>query len=250
MNRHKMVPRRGSILPLLGVSLVALFGFVALAIDIGRLSVAKVQCQSAADAAAIAGARTIDGTGASSLSSATANAQSAALAHKILSQSIQAAEVTITHGTYHYDDATQKFVPLFTVTAPDCYNLTQVVIRHAVTPTFCGIFGRSLATVSTTATAAHRPRDVAIVLDYSGSMNNESDLWNNEGYLGSANNGPNNKDPVFPQWGPYKPAFSPNATLQCTSGDSRVGKCNITQAVLGIPAMVGDFYQNSFGGAA
>ena len=181
MTRRKIILRRGIILPLLGVALVALFGFVALAIDIGRLSVAKVQCQGAADAAAIAGARTIDGTGPSSLSLATNNAQTAALAHKIFSQPIQASEVTITHGTYHYDDATQKFVPQFTVTAPDCYNLTQVVIRHAVTSSFCGIFARSLATISTTATAAHRPRDVAIVLDYSGSMDNESDLWNNEG---------------------------------------------------------------------
>jgi len=79
-------------------------------------------------------------------------------------------------------------------------------------------------------------------------MNNESDLWNNEGYLGSANNSPNNPDPVFPQFGPYDPTFSPNATLQCTSNDPRVGKCNITQAVLGIPPMVNDFYQNNFGG--
>ena len=89
--------------------------------------------------------------------------------------------------------------------------------------------------------AAHRPRDIAIILDYSGSMNNESDLWNAESYLGSLINTPNNTDPVFPQWGPYKPSFSANATLQSTSSDSRVGRCNITQGVLGVPAMVRRF---------
>ena len=78
-------------------------------------------------------------------------------------------------------------------------------------------------------------------------MNNESDLWNNETYLGSANNSPNNTDPVFPQWGPYNPSFSANATLQCTSSDSRVGMCNVTQSVLGVPPLVNDFYQNNFG---
>ena len=82
-----------------------------------------------------------------------------------------------------------------------------------MTGTFCGIFGVPFTTVTVTATAAHRPRDVAIVLDYSGSMNNESDLWNVESYLGNMVNTPNNTDPVFPQFGPYNPTFSPNVTL-------------------------------------
>jgi hypothetical protein len=78
-------------------------------------------------------------------------------------------------------------------------------------------------------------------------MNNESDLWNNETYLGSANNSPNNADPIVPQWGPYNPTFSPNATLQCTSSDPRVGMCNVSQSVAGIPPLANDFFQNNFG---
>ena len=81
-------------------------------------------------------------------------------------------------------------------------------------------------------------------------MNNESDIWNCESYLGSLENTPNNTDPVFPQFGPYNPTFSPKATLQCTSADPRVGMCNVTQAVLGIPAMANDFYQNNRGSSA
>ena len=158
------------------------------------------------------------------------------------------------HGAYHYNPATQLFEvpqngsPVPTPVAPDNYNLTRVTIAHQISGTFSQVFGSAfgLNTVTATAIAAHQPRDVAIVLDYSGSMNNESDLWNNESYLGSVNNSPNNTDPIFPQFGPYNPTFSPNATLQCTSGDSRVGKCNVTQSVLGVPALVGDFYQNNF----
>ena len=77
-HRQRVSKRRGTILPLVAVSCVVLLGFVALAIDTGRLAVAKAQCQNAADAAAIAGARTLDGTQAACLAAATTNAVAAA----------------------------------------------------------------------------------------------------------------------------------------------------------------------------
>jgi hypothetical protein len=131
--------------------------------------------------------------------------------------------------------------------APDNYNLTQVVINHSANTAFARIFGMTTFNASATAVAAHRPCDVNIVLDFSGSMNNESDLWNNETYLGSVNNSSNNTDPVFPQFGWYDTTFSPLALMQCTSSDTRVGKCNVTQTVLGIPPLVNDYYQQARG---
>jgi hypothetical protein len=234
-------------MPLLAMSLVALFGCVALAIDVGRLAVANVQCQNAADLAAIAGVRTL-GTGTvANQSAATTNAQNAAITNPILGQTLTSAEIAVTHGAYHYNATSKTFAPQFPPSGSDNYGLTQVTITHQVSGTFCRIFGVSLSTITATASAAYRPRDVAVVLDYSGSMNNESDIWNCESYLGSMENTPNNADPVFPQFGPYNPSFSANATLQCTSADPRVGMCNATQAVLGIPATANDFYQNNFG---
>jgi uncharacterized membrane protein len=53
--------RSGTILPLVVISLVGMCGFVALAIDIGLIAVAKTQCQNAADAASMAGARSLNG---------------------------------------------------------------------------------------------------------------------------------------------------------------------------------------------
>ena len=44
--------------------------------------------------------------------------------------------------------------------------------------------------------------------------------------------------------------FSPLALMQCTSTDPRVGFCNVTQAVSGVPAMVNDYYQNARGATA
>src|SRR2546430_1895011 len=59
--RWKRRRRNGTILPLLVISIVALFGFVALAVDIGMVALARTQCQNAADCAALTGARTLSG---------------------------------------------------------------------------------------------------------------------------------------------------------------------------------------------
>jgi uncharacterized membrane protein len=181
MSRKQLEQRFGIVLPVVAVSIVALVGLVALAVDIGRLVVAKTECQAAADSAAIAGARSLDGT--QNLPVATNNAVGAATACKILGETIGDGEVTVNHGSYHYDTGAQKFVPQIPAVAPDNFNLTQVTVTHTVNLTFARVLGRTMSTVSATSTAAHRPRDIAIVLDYSGSMNNESDLWNNESYL-------------------------------------------------------------------
>ncbi len=251
MLRTKNNPARcGSIMPLLAVSLVAVFGFAAMAIDVGCLAVATVECQNAADLAAVAGVRTLTTGTSANQAAATTNAQNAAIANPILGQALAASEIAVTHGAYHYDSSSQTFSPQFPPSGTDNYGLTKVTITHQVAGTFGRIFGMNFSTVTATAIAAYRPRDVAVVLDYSGSMNNESDIWNCETYLGSLENTPNNTDPVFPQFGPYNPTFSPKATLQCTSADPRVGMCNVTQAVLGIPAMANDFFQNNRGSSA
>jgi Flp pilus assembly protein TadG len=247
----RCTPRRGSILPLLAFSLIGLCGFVALAVDLGMLMVAKTQAQNAADAAALAGSRTLDGSTSGNVTAATTNARNTAKANKIMTQQIQDADVTlIQHGAYHYDPSTQTFSPQFPPVSPDNYNLTQVTVTKSNGTAFARVLNLSAFTVQATSIAAHRPRDVTIVLDYSGSMNNESDLWNCETYLGSMINTSNNTDTVFPQFGPYSPSFSPLAALQCTSSDPRVGFCNVTTTVQGVPPLADDFYQNVRGAPA
>src|SRR5262245_47233876 len=243
--------RRGSLIPLLAFAIIALCGLVALTVDIGMIIVAKTQAQNAADAGALAGARTLDGTPSGNTANATINARSAAMNNSILSQQIQAGDVTlIQHGAYHYDTTTETFSPQFPPVAPDNFNTTQVTVTRSNGTAFARVFNVSAFSVQATSIAAHRPRDVTIVLDFSGSMNNESDLWNCESYLGSMTNTSNNTDPIFPQYGPYSPTFSPLAKLQCTSTDPRVGFCNVTTAVQGISPLIDDFYQNARGAGA
>ncbi|HEV8066552.1 MAG TPA: pilus assembly protein TadG-related protein [Planctomycetaceae bacterium] len=238
---------RGAILPLTAISIIGLCGFLALSIDLGMLAVARAQVQDAADAAAICGARSLIGSETNYVANSTANAIAQATRNTILGTNINPAEVTVLQGNYHYNYTTQKFSPEFPPGVNENYNLTQVTISHTYNTTFAKVIGVPTMTVTGKSTAAHRPRDVAMVLDYSGSMNNESDLWNCESYLGSFINTPNNTDPVFPQWGPYAPAFSPLATLQCTSNSNLVGLCNVTTSVSGIPALVTNLFQNNRG---
>lgn len=54
-----MASQGGMILPLVAAGAVALFGFMALAIDVGHVMVVKAELQNAADAAALAGANNI-----------------------------------------------------------------------------------------------------------------------------------------------------------------------------------------------
>src|SRR5271166_4520325 len=242
--------RRGVILPYVAISMVALLGFIALAIDLGMVMVAKTTTQNAADAAAFAGARTLSGGANPNTSQATVNGQAVAAANTVLGTSIPAANVTMTHGAYHYNPTTQTFSPQFPPVAPDNYNLSQATIAQGNSTFFAKIFGITAFNVTATSIAAHRPRDTTIVLDFSGSMNNESDLWNCETYQGSFEGTSNNTDPVYPQWGYYNTTFSPRCQLQCTSSSDLVGYCNITQSVGGCGAMVNDYYQNARGAAA
>ena len=239
--------RPGAVLPLVVITLVALVGFVAMAIDIGMIALARTQAQQAADAAAMTATRTLNGGSNPNTSGAITNGQNIAAANTILSDPILTSDVTIRIGAYHYDPASQTFQPTYTVTAPDTSNLAQATVRHSHQSAFGGVLNLPTQNVSATSIAAYRPRDVAIILDYSGSMNNESDVWNIETYNGPYKDTSNNADPVFPQWGPYAPSFSPLAALQQTASTDLAGMCNVTASALGLPAMVNDYLQSARG---
>jgi hypothetical protein len=216
-------------------------------IDIGMIALARTQAQQAADAAAMTATRTLNGGANANVSGAVTNGQNIAAANTILSDPILTSDVTINIGAYHYDAASQTFSPQYPAIAPDTSNLAQAIVTHKHPSAFGAVMNLPTQNVSATAIAAYRPRDVAIILDYSGSMNNESDLWNIEAYNGSYYNTSNNADPVFPQWGPYAPSFSPLAALQQTASTDLAGMCNVTASTLGMPAMVNDFFQHTRG---
>src|SRR5947208_7501220 len=90
IRRGTRVGRRGAVLPLVAVCFVIVFGFVALAIDLGIMAVARNQAQHAADAAATAGARAFNGDSSNSYNySAVPNAAiQAATNNQILNKAV------------------------------------------------------------------------------------------------------------------------------------------------------------------
>jgi len=262
--------RRGVTLPLVAVSMVALCGFVALAVDVGRVAVARVEAQAAADVAAMAAARSLNGLPPQNLATATAAAVSAVSPYQVLGQTLGASNVAAVHGTYRYNTATQAFAPQFTLLPGELYNLSQATVTVACSTTFARAFGVSAFNVSTTATAAHRPRDVSIVLDYSGSMNNESDVWNSTFYLNNGQGAPynliytsNNAETVYPKfghytneknyndYGHYANLLSPGVdNSNPLSGNMVISRSNISSAAQGVPAIISDFWQNNRGQTA
>ena len=138
--------RRGSVLPLTVLTLVAMCGFVALSIDLGLVAVAKMQCQNSADAAAMAGARALDGTLGQNLGDVNTPgtsmyiAQQVATSNLVLNSAIPAANVTLLYGAWHYDTSSQLFVPEFPPVLPDNYNLVQVNVSYNLQTSFAGVF--------------------------------------------------------------------------------------------------------------
>jgi Flp pilus assembly protein TadG len=281
--------RPGTILPLTVLSLIVMCGFVALSVDLGLIAAAKTQCQNAADASAMAGARSLDGTPSQNIGSlgspntAIDNLVKVATVNKVVAQTLSASNVSYQLGSWHYDRPNQQFTVVLGTPLPgDNYNLAQVTVNYPVSTYFAPAFAllpgnssfNSSISVTATATAAHRPRDISIILDYSGSMNNESDLWNNEGYLDNGktnttsgyrwpqssnpNLTSNNTETVYPLFGHYANEknyadYPHYANLLCPAADSAsplfsnaiIGKCNVSQPISGVAAMVNDYLSNN-----
>jgi hypothetical protein len=198
--------RTGTVLPLVTVCLVALLAFVTLAIDVGMMAVARTQAQSAADIAALSGARALNGASGNNVAGAIQQANTMATANSILSTQITGSQVVLAQaGVYRYNATAQRFQADFTngPGANEAYGAMQVRISTSQQTYFGRVLGVNSMTVAAEATAVHRPRDIAISLDFSGSMRFSSE-FNQPVITGTTQvSGALNPDPVFPRFGPW-----------------------------------------------
>ena len=224
--------RRGAIVPLVAISLVAVLGLVALAIDIGMVAVARTQAQNAADSAAMVGTRTFNQQVGYNLTSVPKQAIIAAVANKIFSANIvgdpntilnpsadvyTSGQVKIECGGYYYvyNDANpaaegfQIVLPPTGKAATEPYTAVRATISSTSPVFFGNVFGASPFNVTAHAIAAHRPRDVIIIMDLSGSMRFQScpAAYTTGGSTMYPHWGPRNvslnPDPNFPVFGHY-----------------------------------------------
>ncbi len=185
--------RRGIIVVLTGFALVAIFAFVALSVDTGRIAVTENQMQNAVDAAALAASQeiTVAAQDAASEGGSAADAtQAAVAAARLMASEVAAANnvyvdpaTDVQFGTRHYNAATGEWS---TVWGTSPYNVVRVVARRTEADSsapdgefplaFGWAVGHSQVPIQASAVAYVEARDLVVCLDWSSSMNNDSSI--------------------------------------------------------------------------
>ena len=171
MNRSitkKMNNRRGAVAVLAAVMFVVLLGMIAFAVDIGYIGLARTQLQTAADSAALAAA----GSSGKSEAEIVQTAQDFANANMAAGRHIQLNSNDVKFGSWDASSGT------FTPTASgQIGTAVRVTVRTDAasggeTNLFFGrLFGLRSVAQEASAIATVNPRDIAFVVDLSGSMN-------------------------------------------------------------------------------
>lgn len=160
--------RRGAVIVLAAVMLVVLLGMIAFAVDVGCLGLARTQLQTAADAAALAAA----GSSGKSEAEIIQTARQFANANIVSGRHVQLNSGDVEFGSW--DVAAHTFTPL---PAGQVGTAVKVTVRTdddsgGETPLFFGrLLGFSSIAQEASAVATVNPRDIAFVVDLSGSMN-------------------------------------------------------------------------------
>ena len=176
--------RRGAILVLAAVFMTVMLAFVAFAVDMSYMSLTKTQLQAAADASALAGAQELSAIDdpATVRTNALAAIRAVAALHRSGNQSTVSIETSdVTFGKMVWNPGSQSFAYNWGESNTP-YNIVKVrADRDAAGGAddrlpllFTPVLGHTKATIGAEAVASFQPRDIMVVLDFSGSMNDDS----------------------------------------------------------------------------
>jgi Flp pilus assembly protein TadG len=186
-------PRRGIVIVISAFLMVAMLGFVAFTVDTGQIIVTKTKMQGAVDAAALAASQEIVSViydaGAGQGDASDVNSIGVAAARARAQQVAEANDVYINasqdvqFGKRTYNEATEQWTIAW---GDEPYNVVKVTARRDQDDTsqpdgklpmaFAWVLGKESAKVTASAIAFVEARDIIVVLDYSGSMNDDSEL--------------------------------------------------------------------------
>lgn len=202
MKRFINRERRGAFVVLTALLLVFVFVMLSFAIDLGYIAVVQSELQNAADAAALAGAAaTTDGT-----DSARTEALKFATLNRAGGRDVAETEASIRFG--RWDTTSRTFVE----STDDPAAIEVVLSRQNQGLFFAKVLGNDAFDAQAEAIATFQPRDIVLVLDYSGSMSYdsqfrqigalgqsavESNLYKIYGELGSPTFGSMQWNPVY-----------------------------------------------------
>ncbi len=164
--RAGQLTRRGNILVLSAVLMVVLLGMVAFAVDVGYIHNTNAELKRTADAAALAGVSVlVDGTEA-----AYGTVTEYVAANPVNGVTVSASETEIETGMW--DDECRTF----TAAAETPTAIRVRVRRDDQGLFFARVLGRDNFDAAAESIATFRPRDIMLVLDYSASMNDDSEF--------------------------------------------------------------------------
>ena len=160
--------RRGAIIVLTAVLLVVLLAIVAFGVDVGVMMMTRTEIQRSVDSGALAAA----GVLAAGNDDPLVVARSYVVDNTLYGASISEEDVDVELGDW--DESTRTFTP-----ANDLAHITavRVLARAQDRPLFFGMFaGHSLFDTEAQSIATFQPRDIVLVMDCSGSMNDDSEF--------------------------------------------------------------------------
>jgi len=174
--------RRGTILILAMFLMILMMGMLAMSVDVGYMMNTQTELKRATDAAALAGAGSlIEGTDVAELQSLDFMLRNPvgsqglfelddreALLQTWLAEHPEDFQVAVGH----WDPDTRTF----SQSQQEPSTIQVSATRNDVPLFFSGIFGRDSFDICAESIARYQPRDIALVLDFSGSMNDDSEL--------------------------------------------------------------------------
>lgn len=186
--RPQRKPRRGAIIVLIALLLIPIIGCVALVVDIGSMYVVRSELQTAADAAALAAAGEMAGATADVyLKKARDGAKFYANEHASFAMDggLQLEDADIEFGIAVRDDATGAWQFQLDESSPAPYAVRVTVHRDGKTNPlvpmfFAHVLGFGSQRMSAVSASMITPRDIALVIDLSHSMSNDSALKNKD----------------------------------------------------------------------
>ena len=179
--------RRGAFTAIAVFCLVAVLGFVALGVDLGLISMTRARMQFATDAAALAAAHELSDVVAGGEEPGALDAEMAsrarAMAEKValMNETYIDPEEDVRLGRRVYDPEAGRYRVRW---GSSPYNVVEVAARKDNPDTsapdgqmpafFSRVFGMTGHTFRVSSVAYTEPRDLVLVLDYSASMNDDS----------------------------------------------------------------------------
>jgi hypothetical protein len=184
--------RRAVVVVQVAVSSTLVLGMAALVVDIGMLYTAQTELQVSADAAALAAASVLMTNG-DVRAEVVSAADTYASANKVLGLTPAVYDEDVELGRavpntsgdrYHFEAAAEK------------WDAVRVHLRHvhslnegerpciSVPLTFAQVFGVVNQTLEAKSSAVLIPRDISVVIDLSGSMNDDSEVMHFKRYQG------------------------------------------------------------------